>query len=47
MLRYSTCLAMHKIAGPQYYGEPELPPKRKELKKLLKTALNYIEKNNN
>lgn len=44
VLRYSTCLAMHKIAGPQYYGEPELPPKRKELKILLKTALNYVNK---
>ncbi|MBV68877.1 MAG: hypothetical protein CMJ08_03640 [Pelagibacterales bacterium] len=44
VIRYSTCLALHKIAAPQYYGEPALPPKRKELKILLENTYIYLNK---
>ncbi|WP_461208463.1 class I SAM-dependent methyltransferase [Desulfocurvus sp. DL9XJH121] len=42
VFRFSLCIALHRIAGPQYYGDQELPPKRNELKGVLLSARQYL-----
>lgn len=38
LLAWSTAIALHRVGGPHYYGEPELPPRYDDLRAILGTA---------